>query len=116
MTDDANTRPKWTRTDISEADARWFRDHEVKRIDHKWQMTGVDTSENWLELYADGAKKPHRVNRLPGCVRFTPTHHWHLLELEQYVASEVDTLDQWDKRHAKDVAEFKRLKKKLYGQ
>jgi hypothetical protein len=110
-----DVRPKWTRSDITESLARWFRDHAVRRIDHRWGMTGVDTSENWLDLYADGQKSPKRVDRLPSCVRFTPAHHFKLLQLDEYVAKEVDAIDAWDKQHARDIAELKRLQRKLYG-
>lgn len=118
----ADARPKWSRHDISEDDARWFRDNSVVRIDHKWAMTGADTSRNWLELSIETGprgsgkyKVGKSIERLPDCVRFTPSHHARLLELDSWVAEEVDEMDKWDKRHAKDVAELKRLQRKLYG-
>jgi hypothetical protein len=115
LSDENNPRPKWSRTDISEDDARWLRDHSVKRIDSKWAMTGVDTADYWLDLHADGAKKPYRLNTLPDCVRFTPNYSRGMLALSDYVVRDVDAIDQWEKRHKKDVSEFKRLQKKLYG-
>lgn len=111
------TRPVWSRKDISEEDARWFRDHSVVRIDHRWEMTGADTSRSWLELFIEKSGKRvlgKKVDRLPQCVSFTP--NWReLLDLDSWVADEVDKLKEWDKRHAKDIAELKRLQAKLYG-
>jgi hypothetical protein len=105
---------------MTEHDFRRLNDHSfVVRVEAKWEMTGADTSREWLEVETRDSKRfvlPHNWAKAwkfaghasnPGLFRLT-------YEGEQ-MAKTLAVIDAWEAKNAADRAEFERLKAKFNG-
>ncbi|HEY8578182.1 MAG TPA: hypothetical protein VIL88_17790 [Devosia sp.] len=124
-------RPVWNHK-TPEDIARWLLSHSVTAITLHREMTGNETSEEWLELHDDPStifswgKKAERVSlRVPvdflGTrwdhtteVIFAPDHR-HLVEVKDALRKTADAIDAWEEKNQRDRAEFERLKLKFGG-
>lgn len=115
MTEDV--RPKWAHK-ISEADVRWLATG-VTKITHHWEMTGADTSRNWIELHKEKQKEkrafPADFLNANDYFQFNP--NWRELVVPTYYGEralkDLETIDAWEKQNQRDRAELARLKKKF---
>lgn len=108
-------RPAWPHK-TPESLARWLLGG-VKRIEYGWEMTGSDTSRDWLDLTNDkGDTRRVEANLFGswGEFIFAPSSRGLIAERPSgKVWDTVRALDAWDKRHKAEVAEFKRLRAKF---
>lgn len=108
-------RPKWTHQTPEEL-ARWLVGHRITKITHHWEMTGVDTSREWIVLHAENSEKrfPSRFFRENTEFEFAPDHVG-LVQERPYagVRKSIDNIDAWEKANARDRTEFERLKSKF---
>jgi len=80
-------------------------------------MTGVDTSEEWVEFHRKDGKNlrvPTRFEVVWPEIKFSP-YHAGLIEFSQYPDAQktIDIIDAWEKTNSRELAEFKRLKEKF---
>ena len=121
------TRPLWPHN-VSEDLARWVYSHTITKITHHWRMTSADTAEDWLELHALKGDKKEPVSRRIGTRELQCGNHWHaqdgiifspdharLVHTAGKVVETIHKIDEWEKRHKADRAEYERLKKKFEG-
>lgn len=113
MSDD--TRPKWT-FDAPEEEVRWLAKGMINEIKHHWEMTGVDTADDWITLHREGDSRRFRSSFLnSGLFQFKP--NWRELVVPTYegerAIKKIEEIDQWEKRNARDRADFERLKAKF---
>ncbi|WP_192246124.1 hypothetical protein [Mesorhizobium silamurunense] len=113
MTDDA--RPKWKHK-ISEADVRWLASGVIK-ITHHWEMTGADTSRNWIELHKEKEKRSFDSSFLNDNDYFQFKPNWRELVVPTYYGEraiqDLAAIDAWEKKNQHDRAELERLKRKF---
>lgn len=109
------TKPKWP-FDMPEEFARWMASGRVTKITHHWRFTGVDTSEDWIEFHIgkESRRCPVRSWGSGGEVVFRPDH-CRLVALRDDVLERVKEIEAWEKSEARDIAEYQRLTKKLFG-
>ncbi|WP_202306462.1 hypothetical protein [Mesorhizobium sp. L-8-10] len=109
---------------MSQADVLWLAAGFITKITHHWRMTGVDTSEDWIELHrgkSDGTKErrrfPSSFLNTNGYFEFRP--NWRQLVTPTYrgenAIKDLEAIDAWEKKHARQRAEYERLKKKFDG-
>jgi hypothetical protein len=90
----------------------------IVKITHHWEMTGVDTSRNWIEFHPDKGKPfvaPHGWQRL---FEFSGTHHNTLIVPNYHGERAIRRLDEikaFEKKHARERSEYERLKAKFGG-
>jgi hypothetical protein len=113
--------PKWTYKNVTLSQARFFRDHLITRIDYKTNITADWQSECWVVLTGITHNQKQEANirfpagSLPHGVVYNPSFGRGLLQLDKDVINAANEIDDWHKRHNKDVKEFNRLKEKLFG-
>lgn len=113
MTEDA--RPQWTHQ-TPEALARWLVSHHVTKITHHWEMTGVDTSRDWITLHSEKEKRDVASSFFLNSreFEFSPNHAGLVQEVAYAKVREaIEKIDKWEKANARDRSEFERLKKKF---
>jgi len=113
---ESNERPAWTH-EMSENDARWLARGGITRITHHSQMTGVDTSRDWIELHRDNEKMSVSSNFLNqnGFFAFNP--NWRELVTPTWrgeqAINDIRAIDKWEETNKTDRAEYERLKRKF---
>lgn len=107
-------RPLWP-FKVPEDFARWLAGGSVTKITHHWRFTGVDTSEDWIEFHIgkEARRCPVRLDQF-GEIAFLPDHR-QLVRLRGDVRERLQEIAAWETRESKDIAEYKRLARKLYG-
>ncbi len=114
--DTAGARPAWP-FKVPFQFALWLRTGPVTKITHHWKMTGVDTSDNWIELHIgmESRKCPVDISgNYSSEVKFNPDHA-RLVHLRDDISARIEEIAKWEKRENRDIAQYKRLRKKLYG-
>lgn len=116
----SDERPAWRHT-LSETDVRWFAEGSITMISHHWEMTGVDTSRDWIDLHKgkedETKKRSFASNFLStnGYFEFRP--NWRELVTPTYrgeqAIKDLEAIDVWEKKHKRERAEFERLKVKF---
>jgi hypothetical protein len=95
--------------------------YSIKKITHHWRMTGNDTSENWCELHYDDSNGKSKSMRMPfgfdQYFKFAPDHRSLFSETfnAERARADYDAIVKWEKRNARELAEYKRLKAKFEG-
>lgn len=120
MTDDP--RPVW-RSSLDEETARWLASNRVTSIEHRWELTGAATTREWLVLVSDDRRGnvtrlevPKDFFHIHRFVQFAP-HHAGLVQIAHHstVRTDIRAIDEWEERHARERAEYERLKAKFEG-
>ena len=121
MTTSEDTRPAW-KHDIPEENVRWLSSASggfITKITHHWKMTGADTADDWIVLHKDKQERKFPSNFLNtnGYFEFRP--NWRELVVPTYrgeqAIKDIATIDAWEKKNARDRAEFERLTRKFKG-
>ncbi len=117
MTDD---RPAWGFKSMTEADFR--RIHRIGMIvsvEARCEMTGVDTSREWLEVETrDGATivLPRNWNEAMTFVGHSSNPGLFKLTYDgERMTAQADAIDKWEADNARERVEFERLKAKFEG-
>lgn len=108
-------RPKWTH-ETAEDLARWLVSDFVTKITHHWEMTGPDTSRDWIVLHRekDSRTVPTRFFTNNPDFEFSPDHACLVRERPySKVRDDIEKIDKWEKANARDRSEFERLKRKF---
>ena len=115
----SDSRPEWKHS-ITEVDARWFLAGMIVKITHHREMTGEDTSRDWVELHTeDRGKKSVASSWLNtnGYFEFKP--NWRELVTPTYrgeqLRKDFDAIEAWEKKNQRDRSEYERLRKKFEG-
>lgn len=112
-----STRPSWTHK-VPYDFAKWLSRNNVKKITHHWEFTGVDTSIDWIELHSETESRKCPVSlggyQRSNDVLFQPDHRT-LVTLADHVAKTISEIEEWEKKESRDIADYKRLHKKLFG-
>ena len=112
-----DVRPEWTYI-TPEPLARWLCTNTIKSITSGTTITGVDSSEEWLEFTSLGGQKRRAPKDIfdNGEFIFTPSFR-SMVKPNPYVGvkARIDKIDAWDMANADDWAEYERLKKKFGG-
>ena len=96
---------------------RWLQSG-VTKIEYKWEMTGVDTSRDWLFLSKDD-KTTHKVstNFLKDHLlfNFDPSYRglFSLTYQGEQAAKRLIEIKKWEDNHKKELNEYNRLKAKF---
>ena len=116
--DDESVRPAWPHSEITERDFRTIvRIGMVTKVEAKWEFTGVDTSESWLEV-TSGNGKTYTLPRAWGSVlKFVGLSHvpglFELNYLGERCEKSLAAIDAWEKKNAADRRAYERLKAKF---
>lgn len=113
-TNENEKRPAWTHKTPEDL-ARWLVSNAITKITHHWEMTGVDTSTEWIVLHA--VKDQRRVNTnflKAGEFEFAPDHRGLVREVPyRNIRESIDKIDAFENTNARERAEFERLKAKF---
>jgi hypothetical protein len=107
------TRPIWGQK-LTESQVWKLRGCIVK-ITHHWEVTGCDTSRDWVEFHTKDGGKFRAPCGWKDLFEFSPDHRG--LINPNYVGREackvLDNIRAWEKQNANDIAELNRLQQKL---
>ena len=108
-----STRPIWGQK-LTETQVQNLR-HAVVRISHHWEMTGCDTSRDWVVFHTQDGGKFVAPDGWKDLFEFSPDHKG--LIIPNYKGREackvLDKIQAWEKQNANDIAELNRLQQKL---
>lgn len=114
-------RPKWD-LDSDEKKVRWLLAHPVvTRVESKWEMTSVDTSRSWLELYTPNSPVPLILNPGDGIIDYLRLDWFGGVAvkinstIEGIWRKRVNEIDDFDRKHDRELREYRRLKRKFEG-
>lgn len=111
-----NERPSW-KCKTPEETARWLWASPVVTIDHRWEMTGVDTSRDWIILERkDGARREFPSGYFGNNpeFEFAPDHRTLIRQKPHSgVWDNIQAIDAWEKRHKRERGEYERLRRKF---
>lgn len=112
-------RPEWPFEEMTEHDFRAIHEFgQITSVKSQWQFTGVDTSDEWLEVgNAKGSL------RLPKSWRSAYTFVglslvpglFELTHLGERMWEQLKKIDEWEVANAQDRREYERLRAK-FGQ
>ena len=111
-------RPEWTIREISEADFRMIEQHgNIRTITAKMEMTGCDTSMEWLEATNHQGKTIELPNSWRSAYEFrggwsNPGLLW-LNYVGKMARKNMDEIDAWEKKNKRERTEYERLKAKF---
>lgn len=118
MADD-DKRPLWLYNDhMSEAEFRLLNSTVITKIEHKREMTGVDTERSWLVFHTHDQRKISRSIDFfeeQQLFVFYPDYRG-LVGLSVHGCAAENNLrriDDWERANDKDRAEYERLKAKF---
>lgn len=117
------SRPVWD-FEIAEDTMRWIKDHRVTTLVSRWKMKGVDSSVSWIEMRTNDGETMDVFGSL-----FSKRSIWHYVELDTLASHTIlklthfgkramerlGEIDEFDERHAAELAEYQRLKAKFEG-
>ena len=110
-------KPKWDHSiDIDKFEV--LINNCVTKITHHWRMTSCDTSEDWVELHfskGENKKSMRAPNGFDQYFKYSP-NHCQLFQGNynaEKATKDLEEIRKWEKRHAKEIAEYKRLKAKF---
>jgi hypothetical protein len=115
MTDDP--RPEWKHKTPEDL-ARWLAGNHVTKITHHWEMTGPDTSRDWLMLHSKTSERQVATRFFTNNSEFAfAPDHAQLVSEQPYakVRETIKQIDDWEKKNARDRLEYERLKTKFGG-
>jgi len=88
----------------------------ITKITHHWEMTGVDTSRNWIEFHPDKGNPFVAPKGWTALFEFAPDH-WNTLIRPNYsgerAIKRLDEIKAFEAKNARERADFERLKAKL---
>lgn len=110
-------KPVW-RHNIDERTARWIASHRVDKIVLNTEMHSEDSWSNYLVLHCSEPKSqckapPDLFISKELVIRSNDNRGIVTLAVE--VEDTLDQIDAWKKRNQRELAEYKRLKKKFEG-
>ncbi|MBD3844230.1 hypothetical protein IED13_00870 [Bosea sp. SSUT16] len=114
MTAADDRRPEWPYK-LTEAQVLLLAGH-ITQINHRWEMTGVDTSRNWIEFKSDKGKAFSAPDGWAELFEFAPNHHASLIRPNyrgEQAIKRLDEIKKFEAKHATERAEFERLKRKF---
>ena len=89
----------------------------IKKVTHHWEMTGVDTSRDWIELHPENGKPFRKPAWFEEIFIFRPDHRG--LFVMNYngerARMEYEEIKKWEAKNKKELAEYNRLKAKFGG-
>jgi hypothetical protein len=108
-----SARPKW---DYKISEERvWRLRGSIKKITHHRELTGADTSRDWLEFHPEDDGKFRAPSGWKELFEFRPDHRGLISPNYKGHAAckRLDEIKAWEKQNANDIAELKRLQAKL---
>lgn len=97
----------------------WIIDNRVIGIKTSYEMTGVDTSQDYVTLSSlSGKSVTWRVEAFSAVAKLSPhvSNTSSLVEPKEYGLRErVEKRRAWEKQNARELSEYKRLRAKFEG-
>lgn len=88
----------------------------ITKITHHWEMTGDDTSRNWIEFHPDKGKPFVAPNGWTALFEFA-SNHWNTLIRPNYngerAIKRLEEIKAFEAKNARERGEFERLKAKF---
>jgi hypothetical protein len=115
MTDD--TRPAWD-FPMTEAQFRQvYRHGRIVTVSSKWEMTGADTSREWLEVTNSDGKiitmPPNWKQAFDFAGHSTNPGLFRLTYEGERMRDRLQAIDSWEAKNAADRAAYERLRAKF---
>lgn len=113
-----DNRPKWDHSEISEHNFRRIVDFgHITSVTAKWEMTGADTSTEWLVATNRAGKQMKMPHDWSHVLKFVGHSYvpglFGLTYLGERCRKTLDEIDKWEAKNKRDRAEFERLKAKF---
>lgn len=117
MSDD---RPSWGFKGMTESDFRKIhRIGAIVSVEARWEMTGADTSREWLEVETRAGAVivlPHSWKEALTFVGHSSNPGLFKLTYEgERMRAQAEAIDKWEADNAQERIEFERLKAKFEG-
>lgn len=119
--DEKDARPVWPHSEITERDFRTIvRIGMVTKVEAKWEFTGVDTADSWLEVTSSNGKTAVLPAAWGAVLEFVGLAHspglFELNYLGERCEKSLAAIDAWERKNAADRRAYERLKAKFERQ
>lgn len=86
----------------------------ITKITHHWKQIGCDSGENWIEFH-DGKNNFRAPAHWEEFFKFAPDHRTLIQPAynAEYAAKDLEAIKKWEKKHQRELSEYKRLKEKF---